>query len=325
MSSKLAHIVSVMVEMFCLEMPHFSDRAFLVIPHSASIVLIFLPLISTDFTSNPVPKSFHISNNSTNFVLCQEFSKILFHFRSACDILLWVMAMIDMKKLGENIRQMRKMKGLTQEELAEKSNLSTMSIRRYESGKRIITEIVLGRIANALDVGIYEFFPVGEEIDIAGFPRQVLHPPTIISNDGERSSVEIVADIIKRAGITVKDSDGNVIIQGDGVTWHKLSEAEMYRAGFLKFNSEEDRIAFFYSRLNEDGKLAASGCFYRHLDKESLKEVADFILNLSENPLYQRHAPVDALQSPQATDTTEAEKPPTDAQVPADATQEGEE
>ena len=44
---------------------------------------------------------------------------------------------MDMKIIGEQIRQHRKVKGLTQEELAKASDLSTMSIRRYESGVRL--------------------------------------------------------------------------------------------------------------------------------------------------------------------------------------------
>lgn len=72
------------------------------------------------------------------------------------------------------------------------------------------------------------------------------------------------------------------------VTFRKLTDSEMYRYRFLQFKSEEDRIAYFYSQLNTDGKLAASACFFRHLQKDSLTEVADYVLSLAENPLYQR-------------------------------------
>lgn len=61
---------------------------------------------------------------------------------------------MDAKAVGERIRKQRKVKGLTQEELAEKVNLSTMSIRRYEGGERIIPEDTLQFIAHALDVPI---------------------------------------------------------------------------------------------------------------------------------------------------------------------------
>lgn len=59
---------------------------------------------------------------------------------------------MDAKTVGNQIRQCRKMKGLTQEELAKETGLSTMSIRRYESGQRIAPQKTLIKIAKALDI-----------------------------------------------------------------------------------------------------------------------------------------------------------------------------
>lgn len=89
------------------------------------------------------------------------------------------------------------------------------------------------------------------------------------------------------------------------VTFRKLTDSEMYRYRFLQFKSEEDRIAYFYSQLNTDGKLAASACFFRHLQKDSLTEVADYVLSLAENPLYQREKTSE--QDNQAQDTTDTQ------------------
>lgn len=86
-------------------------------------------------------------------------------------------------------------------------------------------------------------------------------------------------------------------------TFRKLTDSEMYRYKFLQFKSEEDRIAYFYSQLNTDGKLAASACFFRHLREDSLTEVADYVLSLAENPLYQRKKASE--QDDQAQDTTD--------------------
>lgn len=63
---------------------------------------------------------------------------------------------MDTKTVGSQIRQCRKMKGLTQEELAKETGLSTMSIRRYESGQRIVAEETLRKIASALGVTTFE-------------------------------------------------------------------------------------------------------------------------------------------------------------------------
>lgn len=61
---------------------------------------------------------------------------------------------LNAKETGMRIKQQRKLKGLTQEELAIKSNLSVMSIRRYESGERIAPEPVLQRIADAIGIPV---------------------------------------------------------------------------------------------------------------------------------------------------------------------------
>lgn len=93
----------------------------------------------------------------------------------------------------------------------------------------------------------------------------------------------------------------------------KLSDAAMQRMGVLQFNSEEDRIAYFYGLLNTDGKLAASKCFYQHLDKGHIGEVADYVEKLSEIPQYQRPA---VPQMPQT---------PTEDGIPQDAPEEPQE
>lgn len=104
----------------------------------------------------------------------------------------------------------------------------------------------------------------------------------------------------------------------DEAALKKISDAESHNAGFLQFKSEEDRIAYFYGKLNTDGKLAASKCFYQHLDKDSIVEVADYVEKLSEIPQYQR---TEAPQSPQTQtegkeDTPPQETPPEAPQDP---------
>ncbi len=64
--------------------------------------------------------------------------------------------------IGEHIKQFRKMQGLSQKELAEKSGISLMSIRRYETGEREPRHDVLERIANALEAPILFFYGIRE-------------------------------------------------------------------------------------------------------------------------------------------------------------------
>lgn len=61
-----------------------------------------------------------------------------------------------MASIGENIKRIRKWQGLTQAELASKAGMSTMSIRRYESGYREPTFETVELIARVLDVNLDE-------------------------------------------------------------------------------------------------------------------------------------------------------------------------
>jgi transcriptional regulator with XRE-family HTH domain len=60
---------------------------------------------------------------------------------------------MDMRKLvGENVRRARQEKGLTQEELAERSGFSQQYISGLERGRRNPTVVSVYELANALDV-----------------------------------------------------------------------------------------------------------------------------------------------------------------------------
>lgn len=54
--------------------------------------------------------------------------------------------------IGDNIRRARKSAGFTQEQLAAKSGVATVSIRQYEGGKRQPRIEQLTAIANALSI-----------------------------------------------------------------------------------------------------------------------------------------------------------------------------
>lgn len=60
--------------------------------------------------------------------------------------------------IGQIIRDIRKRKGLTQAALGEAAGLSTMSVRRYESGERVIPEPTLNEISKALGEDVKEAY-----------------------------------------------------------------------------------------------------------------------------------------------------------------------
>lgn len=65
---------------------------------------------------------------------------------------------IPFNSIGRNIRTLRKQNGLTQEQLAERAQMSTLHLGRIERGERIPSLPYLSRIADALHVPVRELF-----------------------------------------------------------------------------------------------------------------------------------------------------------------------
>lgn len=61
-----------------------------------------------------------------------------------------------MKTVGENIRHIRKRKGLTQKELGEKLGISQAAIGQFEKSTRPPKVETISKIAFALDASIYD-------------------------------------------------------------------------------------------------------------------------------------------------------------------------
>ncbi len=66
--------------------------------------------------------------------------------------------------ISTNIKKYRKLKGLTQKELAEKCNCATGTIQQYELNKRQPRLEQLNSIANALDISIIDL--LGDNFEI---------------------------------------------------------------------------------------------------------------------------------------------------------------
>jgi len=150
---------------------------------------------------------------------------------------------------GPFIKAARKRAGLTQEQLAEKCGLATITIRQYERGVREPRYEQLKSIASALEIEVTDLVSDSQIISVA---------------------LDMAANAVKSEPLK------------------KASDSELEKLGILQFNSEEDRIAYFYSKLNIDGKLMACRCFYQNLNPDALKNVADYVQRLSDTPQYQR-------------------------------------
>jgi transcriptional regulator with XRE-family HTH domain len=67
------------------------------------------------------------------------------------------------RRFGENIRQLRLSRGLTQEGLAEKSDLSVDAVRRIEWGTISPSLDTLSKLANGLDISLRTLFSTFEQ------------------------------------------------------------------------------------------------------------------------------------------------------------------
>lgn len=65
------------------------------------------------------------------------------------------------KDVGKRIRELRKLFGLTQEELGEKANLNYKFIGELERGKVNVSLDSLSRIAKALEIHVSDLFRKG--------------------------------------------------------------------------------------------------------------------------------------------------------------------
>ena len=74
---------------------------------------------------------------------------------------------------GERIREVRKARGLNQDQLAELASLNRVTVAKYESGRIEPGAQALARIADALDVSVDALLGRTEEIPIIERPKTV--------------------------------------------------------------------------------------------------------------------------------------------------------
>ena len=75
--------------------------------------------------------------------------------------------MLDSLKTGEFIREARKKKGLSQNDLAEKLNITRVAVSKWENGHNLPDIVIMKELAEILDVDINEIME-GENIEHEG-------------------------------------------------------------------------------------------------------------------------------------------------------------
>ena len=79
------------------------------------------------------------------------------------------------KEFGNKLRELRKSKGLSQDNLANKLNISRTTIGRFESGEMIPNAQIIKELCEILGISLNEFL-AGEDIEIDNIEKnQKIH------------------------------------------------------------------------------------------------------------------------------------------------------
>ena len=99
--------------------------------------------------------------------------------------------MADVKKLiGNRIKTLRQTKGISQEELAEKTSLNTKYISSIERGKANPTLDTFIKIADALKLGIPELFSIEYE------PKELAQLIAGLISEGDSAKLQLAAKVL---------------------------------------------------------------------------------------------------------------------------------
>lgn len=78
------------------------------------------------------------------------------------------------KNLGEKIKELRKTRKLTQEQLAELVGIDSKNISKIENGNNYPAPETISAIADALGVNIYELFIFNKDISYAEMKDEII-------------------------------------------------------------------------------------------------------------------------------------------------------
>lgn len=99
------------------------------------------------------------------------------------------------KKLGSRIKYLRQQRGMSQEKLAEAIDIATTSLSYVETGRGFMTLVTLEKLANVLNVDLYEIFQFSTVNTNEEMYDYIVSKLNIIKNDDEK--IKIVYNILK--------------------------------------------------------------------------------------------------------------------------------
>lgn len=173
--------------------------------------------------------------------------------------------------LGKKIRYYRKSKKYSQEMLAEKAELSKMSIRRYESGERQPSIEALKKIASALDCQVSD---LDESIIFIPIPKFEPTPEDIEQYKKNAESRELIRKLESGEQITEEEKE-------------KVSDyVKRIHDSFSQLPERTKDIKDKIDTIGENILLAD----YRELNTKGQSEARKRVNELTEIPRYTKQA-----------------------------------
>lgn len=130
----------------------------------------------------------------------------------------------------DNLMSLRKMKGLSQEELADKINVSRQTLSKYETGESLPDVEKCKQIADVLDVSLDDLVNYDSKATGLAAPPKGKHMFGVVKV-GDKGQIVIPAKARKVFGI---ESGDNLIVLGDEASGIAVIKEE----GFLSMMAQ---------------------------------------------------------------------------------------
>ncbi len=106
---------------------------------------------------------------------------------------------MDYYRIGQNIRKIRKAKGLSQEELAEQINISTTHMSHIETGNTKLSLPVLVDIATVLEVRTDDLLNAAR----VSTTNDILKDVAVLLEGCSNQEAKIIVDVVKAAKLAM--------------------------------------------------------------------------------------------------------------------------
>lgn len=170
--------------------------------------------------------------------------------------------------IGSNIKKYRKLKGLTQEELANKIMMSKVAIQKYETGKREPRNLTISDIAKALDISVVDLYREEKELTV----EDVVQAKEIETLDENTDLIKIIKKYKEETGITYVKLAENIGIAKStledivyGIRPGKNSTRQVIYDYIMKNNYENKILNLYRKRINVNRILAIHKTMHRLL------------------------------------------------------------